>query len=107
MTWKQMTCEDNMSAPPRGDVTIDVEECKGCGLCVDSCPPGCLKLAPELSKYGVHPATYSGEGCTGCGACFYCCPEPGAITVYRLVPPPKVAGPVITGGKEAAHAPAL
>jgi len=54
----------------------------------------------------VHPATYSGEGCTGCGACFYCCPEPGAITVYRLVPPPKVAG-VIAGGKEAAHASAL
>ncbi len=51
-----------------------------------------LKLAPELSKYGVHPAMYTGEGCTGCGACFYCCPEPGALTVYRLVPPPKVAG---------------
>src|SRR3974390_3377244 len=89
--WKRSTCEENMSAPPRCGVIIDVEKCKGCGLCVDSCPPGCLKLAPELSKYGVHPATYSGEGCTGCGACFYCCPEPGAITVYRLPPPPHAA----------------
>ena len=93
-----------MSAPPRGDITIDVEECKGCGLCVESCPPGCLKLAPGLSRYGVHPATYTGEGCTGCGACFYCCPEPGAITVYRLVPPPKAAGAVVGAAKEAIHA---
>ena len=68
---------------------IDVEECKGCGLCVESCPPKCLELAPELSSYGVHPAHYTGEHCTGCGICFYCCPEPGAIMVYRLHAPPK------------------
>ena len=26
------------------------EECKGCGLCVESCPPKCLELAPELNQ---------------------------------------------------------
>ena len=78
-----------MAAPSRGNVKINVEECKGCGLCVDSCAPGCLSLAPELNTYGAHPAAYSGEGCTGCGICFYCCPEPGAITVYRLPAPPR------------------
>ena len=93
-----------MPAPSRGDITIDVEECKGCGLCVESCPPSCLKLSAELSRYGVHPATYTGENCTGCGACFYCCPEPGAITVYRLVPPTKTDGTTAGGGKEASHA---
>jgi len=71
-------------AQPRGKVIISIEECKGCGLCVDSCPPKCLTLADDLSAYGVHPAEYMGEGCTACGICFYCCPEPGAITVYRL-----------------------
>lgn len=96
-----------MSAPPRGDVTIDVEECKGCGLCVESCPPACLKLSAELSHYGVHPAEYSGQGCTGCGACFYCCPEPGALTVYRLVPAARLPGAVVGSGKEVAHAAAL
>ena len=75
--------------PARGNILIDSEECKGCGLCVESCPPECLELLPELNAYGVHPAQYSGEGCTGCGICFYCCPEPGAITVYRLAPPSK------------------
>lgn len=71
-------------AQARGNVTINVDECKGCGLCVESCPPRCLVLAEELSSYGVHPARYTGAGCSGCGVCFYACPEPGAITVYRL-----------------------
>ena len=76
-------------AAARGSVTIDVEECKGCGLCIDACPPRCLELAPTLSVYGVHAARYTGSGCTGCGICFYNCPEPGAIAVYRSLPPSK------------------
>jgi 2-oxoglutarate ferredoxin oxidoreductase subunit delta len=75
----------------RGTVIISNEECKGCGLCVESCPPKCLELLPELNAYGVHPAHYTGEKCTACGICFYCCPEPGAITVFRLAPE-RVAG---------------
>jgi 2-oxoglutarate ferredoxin oxidoreductase subunit delta len=76
-----------MATQPRGKVTIDTEECKGCGVCVDACPPKCLLLLPELNAYGVHPAHYTGESCSGCGICFYVCPEPGAITVYRLTVP--------------------
>ncbi len=73
-----------MPGQARGKVVVDAEECKGCGLCVESCPPECLELGPELNTYGAHPAHYTGEDCTGCGICFYCCPEPGAITVYRI-----------------------
>ncbi len=86
-------------AEARGYVTVDAEECKGCGLCVESCPPKVLELAPELSHQGVHPAQYVGERCTGCGICFYCCPEPGAITVYRHKLPGAAAST-----KEAAYA---
>lgn len=71
----------------RGNVEINHDECKGCGLCVESCPPQVLRLEPELNQYGVHAAEYLGDGCTGCGICFYCCPEPGAITVFRMVVP--------------------
>jgi len=70
---------------PKGNVTINTDECKGCGLCVESCPPKKLHLAEELNQFGIHPAEYAGEGCTGCGICFYCCPEPGAITVYKAM----------------------
>ncbi|MBA3914103.1 MAG: 4Fe-4S dicluster domain-containing protein [Acidobacteriales bacterium] len=85
-------------AGARGKVEIHVEECKGCGVCVDACPPKCLELEPELSTMGVHPAHYNGEGCSGCGICFYCCPEPGAIEVYRAPAPKKATA----GGENAA-----
>ena len=45
----------------RGNITIDIEECKGCGLCVESCPPKCLELAAELSGFGVHPGALHGR----------------------------------------------
>ena len=93
-----------MAGENRGKVAINSEECKGCGLCVESCPPKCLELAPELSTYGVHPARYTGRDCTACGICFYACPEPGAITVYRQVPPAKLAGAM---NMEASHATAM
>jgi len=99
--------EGKMTMQPRGNITIDIEECKGCGLCVESCPPKCLELAPELSAYGVHPARYTGHDCTGCGICFYCCPEPGAIIVYRLVPAPKAAPLAQEGVQGGEHAATL
>ena len=92
-----------MPVAPRGRVTIDREECKGCGLCIEACPPKCLEFEPGLSAYGVHPAHYTGEDCTGCGICFYACPEPGAITVYRLKPPEKT----VRAGEEVSLAAAL
>lgn len=70
--------------PDRGFVTINTEECKGCGLCVHACPPKALHLSDHLNRYGYHPAEYDGHGCTGCGICFWTCPEPGAVTVMRL-----------------------
>ncbi len=90
-----------MPATPTGKVLIHAEECKGCGLCVDSCPPKCLFLAPELSAYGVHPALYTGRDCTGCGICFYCCPEPGAIVVYRRAAAARAAADRRQGGSHA------
>ena len=71
--------------PDRGLVRIDDEECKGCGLCGEACPPKVLHLGDRLNRYGYQTAVYAGAGCTGCGICFLACPEPGAITVLRRV----------------------
>jgi 2-oxoglutarate ferredoxin oxidoreductase subunit delta len=73
------------SKPDRGLVEFNSEECKGCGLCVESCPPKVLHLSDRLNHYGYHPAEYLGSGCTGCGICYFACPEPGGITVLRRV----------------------
>ena len=65
-------------------VEISQDNCKGCGLCVESCPKNCLAIDQTvINKMGLNPVVYKGSGCTGCGICFYTCPEPFAITVYK------------------------
>ncbi len=71
----------------RGMLRIDLEECKGCGLCIEACPPKVISMNERLNHYGYRTARYAGAGCTGCGICFMVCPEPGAITVLRLTMP--------------------
>ena len=68
----------------RGRLGVNDDECKGCGLCVQACPPKVIGLGERLNRHGYRTAIYAGAGCTGCGICFLACPEPGAITVYRL-----------------------
>lgn len=69
----------------RGLLQIDRDECKGCGLCIEACPPKAIRMSDELNHYGYRTALYTGAGCTACGICFMACPEPGAITVLRVV----------------------
>jgi 2-oxoglutarate ferredoxin oxidoreductase subunit delta len=68
----------------RGRIEIRTDECKGCGLCVVTCPVHCIEIVDALNIQGYNPAHYIGQGCTGCGICFYVCPEPGALTVYTI-----------------------
>ena len=79
----------------RGQLRVDEDECKGCGLCVEACPPRVIALSEGLNHYGYRTAKYAGLGCTGCGMCWMVCPEPGAVTVLHLV-----AGKVQAGGAE-------
>jgi NAD-dependent dihydropyrimidine dehydrogenase PreA subunit len=79
---KKMTDEKK---PDRGRLEIDDEECKGCGLCIEACPPKVISLSERLNPYGYRTASYRGNGCTACGICFMACPEPGAISVLRRV----------------------
>lgn len=76
----------NPEKQDRGQMRVDVEECKGCGLCVDACPPKVIVLNEKLNRYGYRTAAYTGVACTACGICFMVCPEPGAITVLKIVP---------------------
>jgi len=39
-----------------GAPVIDREHCKGCGLCVEYCPFGHLRIDEELNVAGYHPA---------------------------------------------------
>ena len=58
----------------RGTVTINVEQCKGCELCIPACRPGVLQMSTALNSHGFAYPELS-EGCTACRACYDVCPD--------------------------------
>ena len=69
----------------RGTVTIDVDHCKGCDLCIPACPPGVLAMSTAVNHMGYrYPELY--PGCTGCAACSYVCPD-FVFEVFRFEQP--------------------
>jgi 2-oxoglutarate ferredoxin oxidoreductase subunit delta len=65
-----------------GTVTLDIENCKGCELCVATCPQDSLALSPTINAQGFHFAVLVKDNCTGCTNCALVCPD-AVITVYR------------------------
>ncbi|MGC9398728.1 MAG: 4Fe-4S dicluster domain-containing protein [Anaerolineae bacterium] len=68
----------------KGMVVIDVDRCKGCGLCTHVCPVNILELSEDtFNAKGYHPVTVTDmEKCIGCGSCAVICPDV-VFTVYR------------------------
>ncbi len=65
-----------------GKIIIDIEKCKGCELCIESCPEKVISLANKINLKGYRYAEQTNDGCTGCGNCSTICPD-AVITVYR------------------------
>lgn len=60
----------------RGEVTIVVERCKGCGFCVEYCPRKILVLSHSFNRKGYHPPAVGKPGaCLNCTLCEMLCPE--------------------------------
>ena len=70
-------------AKVKGDIVINVERCKGCEVCVPSCPFEVIAMAKEVNGKGYHFARKVNDECTGCTNCALVCPD-GVITVYRI-----------------------
>jgi ferredoxin len=47
---------------------LDLEECTGCGSCVDACPEEAIELQDDV-------AVIDQAACTGCGSCVDACPN--------------------------------
>ena len=66
-------------------ITIDINRCKGCYLCIEACPKNIIEVGDRLNALGCYPAQQiEGGECTACALCARVCPD-AAIEVYRAV----------------------
>jgi 2-oxoglutarate ferredoxin oxidoreductase subunit delta len=69
---------------PRGYIVVNVDRCKGCGLCTHVCPVDILALSSDtFNAKGYHPVVVTDLArCIGCASCATICPDV-VFTVYR------------------------
>ena len=67
-------------------ITVDIQACKGCLICIDACPKNILAVDKTVvNKKGYNPShCFDMDACIGCGMCAIFCPD-SAITVERDV----------------------
>lgn len=71
-------------AKVKGAIVVDIQKCKGCGVCVPACPTNVIDLANEVNGKGYHYAYMEQpDECIGCANCAIVCPD-GVITVYKV-----------------------
>ncbi len=66
--------------------TIDVDRCKGCGLCVSVCPKDVLEISGHINIKGYYPAFQARpQDCITCAMCCLICPDV-AISIVEVKP---------------------
>lgn len=93
----------NSQPVSRGTLTIAIEACKGCELCITACPPGVLAMSSGVNEMGYrYPILH--QGCTGCTACQMVCPD----YVFDVFRRPRTGddGAAVAGSEPADEGPA-
>jgi len=67
----------------KGKVIINRELCKGCYLCIRSCPVKALAKDNEANSTGTYPSKPVEGNCIGCGNCYQVCPDV-CIQVFQV-----------------------
>jgi 2-oxoglutarate ferredoxin oxidoreductase subunit delta len=76
----------------RGTIQLVVNRCKGCGFCIEFCPPKVLAFADMYNAAGYRvPELLHPEGCTGCDLCGLYCPDFAIHGVMFKAGPQKAA----------------
>ena len=64
-------------------IVIYEQKCKGCELCVITCPKKNLRLGRKINKKGYHYVEIiDPDSCNSCGLCYQVCPDV-AIEIWK------------------------
>lgn len=62
---------------------IDIDKCKGCELCIITCPKKLIVKSKKINSIGYeYVKQVNAEKCTACGLCYMMCPD-AIIEVYK------------------------
>ena len=67
----------------KGQIVIDIERCKGCGVCLEACPKHVIALSKNVNGKGYNYTETVNDDCIGCANCAVVCPD-GVISVYKV-----------------------
>lgn len=71
-------------AKVKGAIVVDVDQCKGCEVCIVACPTEVIAMSKDVNRKGYHFAYMEKpDECTGCANCGIVCPD-GVISVYKV-----------------------
>lgn len=71
---------------PKGRVTVYINFCKGCGLCMAKCPKKAIGWSDLLGVFGTPTVNIDANLCTLCGQCEILCPDCAITTEYIPLP---------------------
>ena len=52
----------------KGQIVIDTERCKGCGVCLEACPMHCIELSKNVNGKGYNYTHTVNDNCIGCAS---------------------------------------
>ncbi len=57
------------------NITLQMERCKGCGICIANCPKDALAFSNHSNHSGYEYVQVNEETCVKCGTCYIVCPD--------------------------------
>ena len=70
----------------RGTVTIEVDRCKGCELCIPACPPHVLTMSEATQPHRIPLPRAASPAAPAARACLLVCPD-FVFEVFRFDTP--------------------
>ncbi len=72
--------------PPKPEIHLITDQCKGCGYCIKFCPKKVFEESQDINARGIHPPRVVDENkCVICSFCTAVCPDFAIFVIDKSV----------------------